>query len=148
MRIAQTIVEQNYFRFRDTIYIQNEGLAMGAPTSSVLSEVYLDCMENTTIHELLIKHKVEGYFRYVDDILMMYKDDKTNINKALEDFKNLVPILNFTLEKEQNNQFNFLDITIRKIQDGLSFEIYRRPTATDIVLPRTHATTENTKQQL
>jgi len=114
MRIAQTIVEQNYFRFRDTIYIQNEGLAMGAPTSSVLSEVYLDCMENTAIHQLLIKHKVEGYFRYVDDILMMYKDDKTNINKVLEDFKNLVPILNFPLEKEQNNQFNFLDITIKK----------------------------------
>jgi len=36
MRIAQTLVEQSYFRFRDTIYIQDEGLAMGAPTSSIL----------------------------------------------------------------------------------------------------------------
>jgi len=63
MRIAQTIVEQNYFRFRDTIYIQNEGLPMGAP-SSILLEVYLQYMENTTIYELLIKHKIEGYFRY------------------------------------------------------------------------------------
>ena len=35
-RIAQTLVGQNYFRFRDTIYIQNEGLAMGTPTSSIL----------------------------------------------------------------------------------------------------------------
>ena len=40
-RIAQTLLRQNYFRFRDNIYIQNEGLAMGATTSSILSEVYL-----------------------------------------------------------------------------------------------------------
>jgi len=134
-RIAQTLVEQNYFQFQDSIYVQNEGLDMGAPTSSIQSEVYLQYVENTTIYELLIKHKVEGYFRYVDDILMMYKDDKTYIRKVLEDFNDLVPSLKFTLEKEQNNQINFLDITINKNQDGLSFEIYRKPTATDIIIP-------------
>jgi len=134
-RIAQTLLEQNYFRFRDTIYIQNEELAMGAPTSYILSEVYLQYMENTTIYESLIKHKVEGYFMHVDDILKVYKEDKKNIHKLLEDFNNLVPSLKFTLEKEQNNQINFLDITINKNQDGLSFEIYRKPTATDIIIP-------------
>jgi len=71
MRIAQTLEEQNYFDFRDTIYIQNKGLVTGAPTSSILSEAYLQYVENTTIYELLIKRKVEGYFRYVDDILVM-----------------------------------------------------------------------------
>jgi len=112
MRIAQTLVLQNYFRFRDTIYIQNEGLAMGAPTSSILSEVYLQYMENTTVYELLIKLKVEDYFRYVDNILVMYKDDK-NIHRVLEDFNNLIPNMKFTLEKEYN-KINFLDITITK----------------------------------
>jgi hypothetical protein len=55
---------------------------MGAPTSSVLSEVYLPCMENTTIYDLLIKHQVERYLRYVDDILILYRDDKTNTRDA------------------------------------------------------------------
>ena len=53
LRITQTLVNQNYFQFQGTIYVQNEGLAMGAPTSSILSEVYLQHMENTAIHELL-----------------------------------------------------------------------------------------------
>jgi len=39
LKITRAIVEQNYFRFQDTIYVQNEGLAMGAPTSSVFSEI-------------------------------------------------------------------------------------------------------------
>jgi len=64
---------------------------MGASTSSILSEVYLQRMENTTIHELLKKHRIEGYFRYVDDILVVYNDDNTNIYNVLEDFNNLAP---------------------------------------------------------
>jgi hypothetical protein len=107
---------------------------MGAP-SSILSEVYLQYMENTTIYDLLIKHKVEDYFRYVDDILVMYKEDNTNVYKMLDDFNNLAPTMKFTLEDEQNNKINLLDITITKNHNGLAFEIYRKPTATDTIIP-------------
>jgi hypothetical protein len=41
IKISQILVQQKYFRFHDTVYIQNEGLAMGAPTSSIFSEIYL-----------------------------------------------------------------------------------------------------------
>jgi hypothetical protein len=91
LKITQVIVEQNYFRFKDTIYVQDEGLAMGAPTSSILSEVYLQYVENTKIADLLLKHNVEGYFRYVDDILVMYKEDRSNIHSVLSDFNSAVP---------------------------------------------------------
>ena len=121
LRITQTLVNQNYFQFQDTIYIQNEGLAMGAPTSSILSEVYLEHMENTTIRELLKKNRIEGYFRYVDDILVVYNDDNTNIYNVLEDFNNLAPKLKFTLEEEQKNQINFFRHHYKEEPKGLIF---------------------------
>jgi len=62
MKITLTIISQNYFQFQGTIYLQKEGLAMGAPTSSILSEIYLQHMENNTIPELLEKHNIKGYF--------------------------------------------------------------------------------------
>jgi len=46
---------------------------MGAPTSSILSEIYLQYLENTEIFDILLKHHIIGYFRYVDDILIVYK---------------------------------------------------------------------------
>jgi len=92
-------------------------------------------MENTTIHELLKKYRIEGYFRYVDDTLVVHNNDNTNIYNVLEDFNNLTPKLKFTLDEEQNNQINFLDITIKKNQKGLLFEVYRKPTTTDIIIP-------------
>jgi len=53
------------------IYVQNEGLTMGTPTFSIFSEIYLQEIENIKFAELLLKHRLQGYFRYVDDILIM-----------------------------------------------------------------------------
>jgi hypothetical protein len=86
LKITRGIVQQNYFCLQDTVYVQNESLAMGAPTSSIFSELYLQFTENTKIVELLLKHKVEGYFRYVDDILMMYKEERTDTHSAFTKF--------------------------------------------------------------
>jgi hypothetical protein len=55
LKITRTIVEQNYFRFQDTIYLQNEGLTIEAPTSSVFSEIYLRNLENTKIAGTTVK---------------------------------------------------------------------------------------------
>jgi len=76
--------------------------------------ICLQYIENTKIFELLLRHKVEGYFRYVDNILIMYKENRTNIHNVLDDFYNLIPNMKFTNKKEQNNRINFLNITTTK----------------------------------
>jgi hypothetical protein len=53
----------------------------------------------------------------------------------LDDFNSLAPTLKFTLEEEQNKKINFLDITITKQRGSLASEIYRKPTATVIIIP-------------
>jgi coproporphyrinogen III oxidase-like Fe-S oxidoreductase len=39
--VIKIILEQNYFQHNNQYYKQKEGLAMGAPSSSILSEIYL-----------------------------------------------------------------------------------------------------------
>ena len=73
---------------------------MGTRTFSMTSEIYLQYIENTKIFQILVKHKIEGYFRYVDDILFTYKQDQTNIQEVLDNFNNLTPNIKFTLEEE------------------------------------------------
>jgi len=79
INLSKTIVDQNYFQFEDLTYKQNEGLAMGAPTSSILSEFYLQHQENSRIYDLLRNHNIAGYFRYVEDNLIIYDESTTNI---------------------------------------------------------------------
>jgi len=134
-KLAETIIEQNCFQFCGKTYIQSEGLAMGAPTSSIFSELYLQHLENTKIYDILTNHNIEGYFRYVDDILIVYNESKTDIDCILECFNKLTPKLEFTLERETNRRINFLDITICREQKSFSVDIYRKPTSTDVIIP-------------
>jgi Tfp pilus assembly pilus retraction ATPase PilT len=49
MHILKTIMEQNYFQFEQKYYKQTDGLAMGAPTSAVIAETYIQNMEHKQI---------------------------------------------------------------------------------------------------
>jgi hypothetical protein len=133
--LTKTILDQNYFKFLDSHYIQRTGLAMGAPTSSILSEIFLQHMESNYIIDILTKNKVTGYFRYVDDILIVTDKNTTDIDEVFTAFNNINPNIKFTMEKEKDNKLNFLDITIQKDQGKLKFGIYRKPTTTDTIIP-------------
>jgi hypothetical protein len=50
----------------------------------------------------------------VDDILLVYDRQKTNIEQTLEEFNNMQPTIKFTIEKEQKVKINYLDITIQQ----------------------------------
>jgi hypothetical protein len=86
-----TIMEQNYFQFQQKYFKQTEGLAMGAPTSSILAEEYIENMEHKQIDQILLKHKIIGYFRYIDDILLIYNQNKTNIEEILAELNKHQP---------------------------------------------------------
>jgi hypothetical protein len=127
IKLSQILIEQNYFHFHDTIYIQNEGLAMGAPTSTTFSEIYLQYIENTRCYNILIKHQIEGYFCYVYDILIVCKELKTNIHNLLDAFNLCVPDRSFILEEEVDNKINFLDAAIAKNDNILNFDMQNVP---------------------
>jgi hypothetical protein len=133
--LTETIAQQNYFRFQDTIYTQTEGLAMGAPTSSILSEIFIQYLEHTALYEILLRHHIIGYYRYVDDLLLVFDARTTNIHDVLLEFNAVTPTLRFTLEEEKNNKLTFLDITIIRNTDNIQFNVYRKPTVTDAIIP-------------
>jgi hypothetical protein len=132
--LVKTILEQNYFTYNTVMYQQMERLAMGAPTSSIFSEVFIQHLEHTQLVNILAKCNIITYHTYVDDILIVYNNDNTNIEQILSKFNDLHPNIHFTIEMEAENRFNFLDIAIHRMQRKLQFSIYRKPTATDIMI--------------
>lgn len=79
--------------------MQEEGLAMVAPTSSIFSEIYPQHIENKKIVDILFKNHVTRHFRYVDDILTVYKKGKTNIFDVLNIFNNIMTTIKFITEE-------------------------------------------------
>jgi hypothetical protein len=88
---------------------------MGAPISSILAEICIQHMEHTQIYPILIEQQIIAYIRYVDDILIIvYDHNKTNIDHTLNEFNKLQQTINFTIEKEQQESINFLNIGIHR----------------------------------
>jgi hypothetical protein len=77
--IMGIIMKQNYFQFDQQYYEQTEGLAMGVPISAILAEVFIEYMEHKYIYPVLRTRKILAYYRYVDDILIVYDRGKANI---------------------------------------------------------------------
>jgi hypothetical protein len=69
---------------------------MGAPFSPILAETYIHNIINISQN-----YKILGYYRYVDDILLFYNKQITNINNTLKQFNEINPRLQFTIEKRK-----------------------------------------------
>jgi 6-phosphogluconolactonase (cycloisomerase 2 family) len=63
---------------------------MGAPSSGLIAEFFLQHMEHQHMAELTATHKIINYIRYVDDIIIIYDSD---IQDILTDFNSLHPNL-------------------------------------------------------
>jgi hypothetical protein len=132
--LTELIIKQNYFELNSKFYLQSEGLAMGAPSSALLPEIYLQYIEHNQILDLLKKHTIISYHRYADDILMVYNTHYTNINNTSADFNNIHSKIQFSIEEENNNRITFLDLSIVRSCNSLKFGVFRKPTATDIMI--------------
>lgn len=69
-------LKQNYFSFSDEIYIQNEVLVTSSPLSGILTNIFLNNIEN---EHILNSNTQFNNKRYVDDILLMFSrpEDKS-----------------------------------------------------------------------
>ncbi len=134
MLLCKLVLTQNYFSFRSSTFVQKTGLAMGAATSHIFSEIFLQYLEDTSIFTILTQHKTVGYFRYVDDILIACDSTNTDSYTVLAQFNNSAPSLTFTMEMQKDDCINFPAVSIIKQHNSLPFKIYRKPTATDSII--------------
>ena len=119
--ILKFIFENNFFKFKNRFFKQKNGVAMGSHCSPSVTNLYMSILEEN----FLTIHKPLAYFRFVDDILAIFREDFD-----LNIFKNFFGYLK--LNVISNKVVNFLDLLIRidSITGKLIFSLYLKPTNT------------------
>ena len=107
---------------------------MGSPISNTIAEIYLQFFE-----ELFIKHWMEGgdilyCKRYVDDILIIFDQNKINENSVMNHMNDIHKHLAFKITEEENNNINYLELSIPRHNNNLRLGIYRKPAQTDVTI--------------
>jgi hypothetical protein len=75
----ETTTQQNYFQHNDITITQTDGLAMGAISTNIISEISLQHIEHTHLPHLTSKHRLANYAWYADDILLIYDSQHTDL---------------------------------------------------------------------
>lgn len=136
--LLQLCLSQDFFSFNSKYYRQPSGLAMGNPLSPLLADLFLDHLENNFIFKSptsQIFNKIKVWYRYVDDVLAFIEGSPMDTQQILLEINQIHPSISFTLELENNNCINFLDLTLQKTSTKLEFSIFRKSTQTDHLLP-------------
>jgi hypothetical protein len=79
--------------------------------------------EHNQIINILQKHNIIDYYRYVYDILVIYNEDNTDIDNTLRELNTIHPNIQYTIEKQKNNKLNYLDISIEQVHMNWFFGI-------------------------
>ena len=121
-RFVPLCTSHYYFQY-NTFYKQKFGLPMGSPLSWVLACIYLEFLESGPFKYII--PDTAHYFRYIDDILLIYPQDLDL--HSITDKLNVEPF-KFTCELEYIYTLPFLDILLIRNINKLEFKVYRKPT--------------------
>lgn len=112
------LTEANWIMYKNNLYKQNQGIPMGAPTSTIYASIFLDYYI-TINYEEMTRKGLKNIFKYVDDILIINEKGRANdIIQILERDTGL----KCNIEKNEKNEKNesehtFLDMKIL-IEEG------------------------------
>jgi hypothetical protein len=106
---------------------------MGTPLSPAIADFFMEDFEKKALSTAPRRPKC--FFRYVDDSFLVWPHGTAALQEFLKHMNSQHPSITFTMEVEEHGQLPFLDILIRRKEDGsLGHTVYRKPTHTDLYL--------------
>ena len=105
-------------------YEQQEGAALGSPVSAAVANLYIEFFEDLALTQAPDECRPRIWKRYVDDTFCILR--KGTVEKLLSHLNSLRPTIQFTVEVEKDGSLPFLDILLRRKDDGsLDATVYR-----------------------
>ncbi|CAJ0966780.1 unnamed protein product [Ranitomeya imitator] len=113
------VLEENYFMFQDSFYVQQQGTAMGSNVVPPFAVAYMAAFEKDYVysHPLFIEH-CKIWWRYIDDIFCIWDRSIESLLTFDSHINNIWPELKFTVQHD-TNRISFLDTLIYK-EEGFS----------------------------
>ena len=129
--LLELCTKEMHFTFDGKIYKQVDGVCMGSPLGPVLANVFMVELEERIAPKL--QEIMPIWKRYVDDTFTFVK--KNHISEVIKEINSFHPNIKFTHEIEKEKKIAFLDVLLKKLEDGsIETSVYRKPTNNNIYI--------------
>ena len=118
VELLNFILTTTYFVFREQVYQQKFGTAMGSPVSTIVANLFMEDLEQRAMESAPDDLRPKLWKRYVDDTLEVIRRGK--VVEWSEHLNRMDPTgsIKFTHEEETDNSIPFLDTHIQRRHDG------------------------------
>ena len=132
LQLLEISLKRNDFVFDDKVFLQVQGTAMGRRYAPHYADIYMAEFEKEALAKC--DKQPDCYFRYLDDIFLIWSHGRDSFQDFLNVFNTHRPSIKFKAEINQTC-VNFLDTTLfRSKENILEAKVYFKPTDTHQLL--------------
>ena len=97
--LIDCILTHNLFKFNNDHYLQIKGTAMGTKMAPAYANLFMDAMETSFLSSSPLKPSI--YYRYIDDIFLIWPHGNDSLTHFLEHANNIHKNIKFTNERSK-----------------------------------------------
>ena len=127
IELAECVLKSNIFEHDKSVFKQLRGTTIVTKMVPPYAIIFMDSLEEDILSNNLLKSLT--WWRYVDDIFMMWEHGEEELQKFLETLNYYHPSIKFTAEYFRA-KINFLDVTLIKKVNQFVTDLYIKPTDT------------------
>lgn len=129
--MVHLVMDSGYFKFCGQFYKQIAGMPMGNCFSPSAADLVMDYVISNAVAKLSVKPKI--ITKYVDDLFLIVNEN--DIDTTMDIFNNIHSSIQFTCEKENDGKLPYLDVLIKRREDGtICTQWYKKPIASGRLL--------------
>ena len=124
--LAECVIKNNIFEHNNRFFKQKQGTAIGTKMAPPYAILFMADLEEKFLESSPLKPYV--WWRYIDDIFLIWEHGKENLLKFLDSLNNCHPTIKFKAECISQDRVNFLDVDIIRCGERLTTDLYVKPT--------------------
>ena len=112
VRLMTVVLGSNIFEFRDKLYLQREGTAIGTRAAPTFANLFMGWWENKMQQEWT-GTALEFYRRFIDDLFFLWLGSREELEKFIIYVNSIFPNIKLTAEYSyETRSVNYLDMKI------------------------------------
>ena len=123
--LTDFILTHNLFKFNNDHYLQIKGTAMGTKMAPAYANIIMDAIETSFLSSSPLKPSI--YYRYIDDIFLIWPHVNDSLTHVLEHANNIHKNIKFTHGRSKTT-LPFLDVSVQIAQNKIFTTLHKKTT--------------------
>ncbi|CAH2277356.1 Hypothetical predicted protein [Pelobates cultripes] len=132
LELLTLTLQNNYFRFEDSWYLQVAGTSMGASMAPMYADAYMYIYEKEHILEKY-QRNILAYYRFIDDLFIIWSGTCESAHEMVRELNLLSTPVRFTADIS-TEKVHYLDLEISLGATNLQYSLYTKPTDRNTLL--------------